>query len=189
MTPLVMVLGLVVGLGLASAVPPAFGQGADWKTMEHRDLTEKSSDALQAIIWRAEIADQNAYISQKLGRDLQGRNASMVALVQSFDLGSKRVEVAVLSSRKCEGGANHNTSGPEQSLCPLKIALIEAGQARVVAEGLGCFVEAPERDATPAHQQDAIQVLFDPKLGVLKMRALLGGRWLPECTRSFALPR
>ncbi|MCA0404801.1 MAG: hypothetical protein LCH39_01445 [Proteobacteria bacterium] len=187
MTPWVRGLGLA--LGLASAAPAAFGQGAEWKTMEHHDLTDKSSDALQTVLWRSEIADQNTYVSQKLGRDLQGRNASMVALVQSFDFAAKRVEVSVLSSRKCEGGANHNASGPEHSLCPLKIALTEAGQTRVVAEGTGCFVEAPERDAAPPHQQDAIQVQFDPKQGVLKMRALLGGRWVPECTRSFALSR
>ncbi|MCA0404749.1 MAG: hypothetical protein LCH39_01185 [Proteobacteria bacterium] len=187
MTPSVRGLGLAMALGLSA--PAAFGQGSEWKTMDYRDLAEKSSDVLQGVFWGAEIADQNAYVSQTLGRDLQGRNAPLVALFQSFDLGVKRIEVSVLSSRKCEGGANHHASGPEPSLCPLKIAISEAGRTRIVAEGIGCFVEAPERGATPVHQQDAIQVQFDSAQGVLKMRCLVGGRWAPECTRNFVLPR
>lgn len=187
MTPWVRGLGLAMALGLNA--PAAFGQGAEWKTMEYRDLAEKSSDVLQGVVWGAEIADQNAYVRQTLGRDLQGRNAPLMTLVQSFDLGAKRVDVSVLSSRKCEGAANHNASGPEHSLCPLKIAISEAGRTRIVAEGMGCFVEAPERGTAPVSQQDAIQVQFDPAQGVLKMRGLVGGRWAPECTRNFVLPR
>jgi len=187
MTPWVKGLGLAMALGLS--VTAAFGQGPEWKTMDYRDLAEKSSDVLQGVFWGAEIADQNAYVSQKLGRDLQGRNAPLMALVQSFDLGAKRVEVSVLSSRRCEGAANHNASVPEHSLCPLRIAISEAGRTRIVAEGMGCFVEAPERGATSVHQQDAIQVQFDSTQGVLKMRGLVGGRWAPECTRNFVLPR
>jgi len=176
--PVAVVVGCMAGSAIA--------QNTEWKAMEYRDLREKSaSDILQTTIWSAEIKAQNDSLEKETGRSLRGRNAWIGALIQSFDLDGRRLVISMLTSRKCDNGANHFASGREPSVCPLKIALVAGGNVRVVAEATGCLLEPPERDAPTVHQHDNVQVQFDAKQRLVRMRALIGGKWTPQCLREF----
>lgn len=181
--------GLVIGVLLGATSGTAFAQNAEWKPMEFRDLRQKSStDILQTMIWPAEIRSQNDFVEKELKRDLAGRNAWINALVSTFELGDQRLVVSVLTSRQCDNGANHNASGREASVCPLKIALVSGANVQIAIEDTGCLVEPPEQGAPLANQHDSVQVQFDPARRVVRMRALVGGQWAPRCSREFRVP-
>lgn len=180
---------LLIGVLLILTAGRAYGQNAEWKAMEFRDLREKSaSDILQTRIWPAEIRAQNDYVQKELRRPLGGRNAWVSALVATFTLGDQRLIVSVLTSRKCDNGANHNASGREASVCPLKIALVSGDNIQIALEDTGCLVEPPESGAPLSNQHDTVQVQFDPDRRILRMRVLVGGQWTPRCSREFRVP-
>jgi hypothetical protein len=167
----------------------AVAQNTEWKAMEFRDLRQKSStDILQTMIWPAEIRAQNDFVEKELERPLGGRNAWINALVSTFTLGEQRLVVSVLTSRQCDNGANHNASGREASVCPLKIALVSGGNVQIAIEDTGCLVEPPEQGAPLANQHDSMQVQFDLERRIVRMRALVGGQWAPRCSREFRVP-
>ena len=181
--------GLLIGVLLGATSGTALAQNAEWRPMEFRDLRQKSStDFLQTSIWPAEIRVQNDFVEKELKRDLGGRNAWINALVSTFELGDQRLVVSVLTSRQCDNGANHNASGREASVCPLKIALVSGGNVQIAIEDTGCLVEPPEQGAPLANQHDGVQVQFDPARRVVRMRALIGGQWASRCSREFRLP-
>lgn len=164
-------------------------QSAEWKAMEFYDLREKSTtDILQTKIWPAEIRAQNDYVEKELGQPLGGRNAWINALAATLSLGDQRLIVSVLTSRKCDNGANHNASGREASICPLKIALVSGGNVQIALQDTGCLIEPPEQGTSLANQHDSVQVQFDPNRRLLRMRALVGGQWVPHCSREFRVP-
>lgn len=182
-------LGLLMGVLLGATSGAALGQNAEWRPMEFRDLREKSStDILQTTIWPTEIRSQNDFVEIELRRPLAGRNAWINALVSTFELGDQSLVVSVLTSRQCDNGANHNVSGREASVCPLKIALVSGGNVQIAIEDTGCLVEPPEQGAPLANQHDSVQVQFDPARRVVRMRALVGGQWAPRCSREFRVP-
>lgn len=167
----------------------ARAMSAEWKPMEFRDLREKSTtDILQTGIWAAEIREQNAYVQNELKRPLGDRNAWINALVASYPMGGDRLVVSILTSRKCDNGANHNASGIEASVCPLKIAVVSGNSVKVAVEASACFLDPPEREAPLANQHDAVQIQFDPDRRMVRMRALVGGQWVPQCFREFRVP-
>lgn len=181
--------GLVIGVLLGATTGTAFAQSAEWRPMEFRDLRQKSStDILQTTIWPTEIRAQNDFVEIELRRPLAGRNAWINALVSTFAFGDERLVVSVLTSRKCDNGANHNASGREPSVCPLKIALVSGGNVQIAIEDTGCLVEPPEQGAPLTNQHDSVQVQFDPARRVIRMRALVGGQWSPRCSREFRVP-
>jgi hypothetical protein len=181
--------GLLMGVLLGATSGTAFAQSIEWRPMEFRDLRQKSStDILQTMIWPAEIRSQNDFVEKELKRDLGGRNAWINALVSTFALGDQRLVVSVLTSRQCDNGANHNASGREASVCPLKIVLVSSGNVQIAIEDTGCLVEPPEQGAPLATQHDSVQVQFDPARRVVRMRALVGGQWAPRCSREFRVP-
>ena len=181
--------GFVIGVLFGATTGTAFAQSTDWRPMEFRDLREKfSTDILQTTIWPTEIRSQNDFIEKELKRDLGGRNAWINALVSTFALGDQRLVVSVLTSRQCDNGANHNASGREASVCPLKIARVSDGNVQIAIEDTGCLVEPPEQGGPLANQHDSVQVQFDPARRVVRMRALVGGQWAPRCSREFPVP-
>lgn len=181
--------GLLMGVLLGATTGTAFAQSTEWRPMELRDLREKSStDILQTTIWSNEIRSQNDFIEKELKRDLGGRNAWINALVSTFVLGNQRLVVSVLTSRQCDNGANHNASGREASVCPLKITLVSGGNVQIAIEDTGCLVEPPEQGAPLANQHDSVQVQFDLERRIVRMRALVGGQWAPRCSREFRVP-
>ncbi|MCA3185261.1 MAG: hypothetical protein INH13_16890 [Cupriavidus sp.] len=181
--------GALVGVLLAWIAANAVAQEGQWKTMEIRDLRERSStDVLQTKIWSAEVRAQNDYVQNELGRSLGGRNALISASVATFAMGEQQLLVSALTSRDCDNGANHNASGREASVCPLKIALVSSGTVQVIQTDTGCLVEPAEPGAPLANQHDSVQVQFDPNRRILRMRALVGGQWVSSCSREFRVP-
>jgi len=181
--------GFLIGVLLGATSGSALAQNTEWRPMEFRDLRQKSStDFLQTSIWPGEIRVQNDFVEKELKRDLGGRNAWINALVSTFELGDQRLVVSVLTSRQCDNGANHNASGREASVCPLKIARVSGGNVQIAIEDTGCLVEPPEQEAPLANHHDSVQVQFDPARRVVRMRALVGGQWAPRCSREFRVP-
>jgi len=182
-----LIAALVLMLsGVAGAVH-AQSDGA-WQTMARADLREPSStDPLQTMVWPDVIREVNDYTAREFKRPLNGKNGWIKALSASFRQGEKTFIVSTALYRKCDSGANNAGSGIEPSICPLRIALIEKGAAKIIHSGTGCYIDPPDRNMPASNQHDGIQVRLDPATGQIQMRALIGGAWVAECSRTISL--
>ena len=154
-----------------------------WQTMALSDFREPSStDPLQTVVWPDVIREVNDYTTREFKRPLNGKNGWIKALSASFRQGEKTYIVSTALYRKCDSGANNAGSGIEPSVCPLRIALIENGAAKIIHSGTGCYIDPPDRAMPASNQHDGIQVRLDPATGQIQMRALIGGAWVAECS-------
>lgn len=186
MSRLLMTAFILMLSGVAGAVH-AQSDGA-WQTMTLSDFREPSStDPLQTTVWPDVIREVNDYTAREFKRPLNGKNGWIKALSASIRQGEKTYIVSTALYRKCDSGANNAGSGIEPSICPLRIALIEKGAAKIVHSGTGCYVDPPDRAMPASNQHDGIQVRLDPATGQIQMRALIGGAWVADCSRTISL--
>ena len=172
--------------GMTSSVQ-AQSDGA-WQSMALSDFREPStSDPLQTMVWSDVIREVNDYTTREFKRPLNGKNGWIKALSVRFRQGEKTYIVSTALYRKCDSGANNSGSGIEPSVCPLRIVLIEKGVAKVVHSGTGCYIDPPDRAMPASNLHDGIQVRFDPATGQIQMRALIGGAWVADCSRTISL--
>lgn len=178
---------LVLNVVITSGVAQAQSDGA-WQTMILSDLREPSTtDPLQTLVWPDVIREVNDYTTREFKRPLNGKNGWIKALSVRFRQGNKAYIVSTALYRKCESGANNAGSGIEPSVCPLRIALIEKGVAKTIHSGTGCYIDPPDSAMPASNQHDGIQVRLDPATGQIQMRALIGGAWVAECSRTISL--
>jgi len=182
-----LITTIVLMLAGATAVVHAQSDGA-WQTMAFSDFREPSTtDPLQTLVWPDVIREVNDYTAREFKRPLNGKNGWIKALSASFRQGEKTFIVSTALYRKCDSGANNAGSGIEPSICPLRFALIEKGAAKIIHSGTGCYIDPPDRNMPASNQHDGIQVRLDPATGQIQMRALIGGAWVAECSRTISL--
>lgn len=182
-----LITALVLMLSAVAGAVHAQSDGA-WQTMAPADLREPSStDPLQTMVWPDVIREVNDYTAREFKRPLNGKNGWIKALSASFRQGEKTFIVSTALYRKCDSGANNAGSGIEPSICPLRIALIEKGAAKIIQSGTGCYIDPPDRAMPASNLHDGIQVRLDPATGQIQMRALIGGAWVAECSRTISL--
>jgi len=182
-----LIAALVLMLSGAAGAVHAQSEGA-WKSMTPVDLREPSTtDPLQTQVWPDVIREVNDYTSREFKRPLNGKNGWIKALSAFFRQGEKTYIVSTALYRKCDSGANNAGSGIEPSMCPLRIALIEKGAAKIIHSGTGCYIDPPDRNMPASNQHDGIQVRLDPATGQIQIRALIGGAWVAECSRTISL--
>lgn len=188
MTPWVKVLGLA--LGLAPAAPVAFGQSAEWKTMEHVDLSRPGPLSWAAKeIWADVVAKENAYLRDTLKRAVPAGGASLRLSYASFEMDGAKYFISVALSLDCEAGGNHNALSSEPSFCPLRISKNAGDGWRTIVSDRGCYVDSSEASGPVSNQMDGAQVRMDLSQRNIMMRANVGGQWVGTCSRTFALPR
>lgn len=159
-----------------------------WQTMVLSDFREPSTtDPLQTVVWPDAIREVNDYTARELKRPLNGKNGWIKALSTRFKQGEKTFIVSAALYRKCDSGANNAGSGIEASICPLRVAVLEKGSAKIIHSGSGCYIDPPDRAMPVGNQHDGIQARFDPATGQIQMRALIGGAWVAECSRTISL--
>lgn len=177
-----LIPALMVLILQAAASAQSFGA---WQTMTPADLREPSTtDPLQTVVWPDVIREVNDYTTKEFKRPLNGKNGWIKALSASFPQGDKTFIVSTALYRKCDSGANNAGSGIEASICPLRVVQIEKGGAKTIYSGTGCYIDPPDRGLPVGNQHDSIQVRLDPSTGQLSMRALIGGAWVADCSRT-----
>lgn len=180
---------LLMGVLLCLAAGGVSAQNAEWKAMAHVDLTRPGSMSwLATEVWPDIAAKENAYVRDILKRSLPAGGASLQLQHASFEIGGIAHVVSIALSLDCEAGANHNVSGAEHSLCPLRIAMKGPGGWNTIVSDRGCYVDSQDSTAPAAHQFDGAQVQVDPSRRVIRLRANVGGAWVAACTRSFPIP-
>lgn len=180
---------LLMGVLMGLTAGEAYGQNAEWKAMTHVDLTRPGSLAwLAADVWPDIAAKENAYVRDVLKWSLPAGGASLRLQNASFEIGKIAYVVSIALSLDCEAGANHNASGAEHSLCPLRIAMKGSDGWKTIVSDRGCYVDPQGSTAPAAHQFDGAQVQFDPSRRMIRLRANVGGAWVAACTRSFPIP-
>lgn len=174
-------------LTVAAGAVHAQSDGA-WQTMALSDFREPStSDPLQTLVWPDVIREVNDYTSREFKRPLHGKNGWIKALSATFRQGEKTYIISTALYRKCDSGANNAGSGIEPSICPLRVVVMEKGANKVIHSGTGCYIYPPDRAMPASNQHDGIQVRLDPAAGQFQMRALIGGAWAAECSRTISL--
>lgn len=180
---------LLMGVLLSLTAGGVGAQNVEWKTMVHVDLTQPGSMSwLATEVWPDIAAKENAYVRDVLKRSLPAGGASLQLQHASFEIGEIAYVVSIALSLDCEVGANHNASGAEHSLCPLRISVKGPGGWKTIVSDRGCYVDPQSSAAPAAHQFDGAQVQVDPSRRVIRLRANVGGVWIATCTRSFPIP-
>lgn len=184
-----MIRALITTLALmlagATSTVPAQSDGA-WQPMALSDFREPSqTDPLQTLVWPDAIREANAYASRELKKDLKGKNAWVTALSARFEDKGRSIILSTILTRACESGANHAGAGVERSICPLRIVQIDKGKATILREDRGCYIDPPDASLPAQNQGDSVQARFDPVTGQIQMRAIIGGRLIADCSRSY----
>lgn len=170
--------------GVAGAVH-AQSDGA-WQTMALSDFREPSStDPLQTMVWPDAIRDANAYAARELKKNLNGKNAWVTALSATFADKGRSIILSTVLTRACDTGANDARAGIERSVCPLRIVQMDKGKATILREDRGCYIDPPDASLPAQYQGDSVQARFDPVTGQIQMRAIIGGRLIADCSRSY----
>lgn len=157
-----------------------------WQSMALSDFREPSStDALQTMVWPDAIREANAYAARELKKDLKGKNAWVTALAARFEDKGRSIILSTVLTRACDTGANHAGAGIERSICPLRIFQIDKGKATILREDRGCYIDPPDVSLPPQNQGDSVQARFDPVTGQIQMRAIIGGKLIADCSRSY----
>lgn len=159
-----------------------------WQTMALSDFREPSTtDPLQTVVWPDAIRDANFYAARELKKNLNGKNAFVTALSTRFQDRGKSIILSTVLTRACDAGANDAGAGVERSICPLRIVAIDHGKASVLREDRGCYVDPPDAALPAGNQGDSIQARFDAATGSIQMRAIIGGKLIAECSRSYPI--
>jgi len=170
--------------GMTGAVQ-AQSDGA-WHTMALSDFREPSqTDPLQTMVWPDAIRDANAYATRELKKNLNGKNAWVTALSARFEEKGRSIIISTILTRGCESGANHAGAGVERSICPLRIVTLDHGKATILREDRGCYIDPPDAALPAQNQGDSIQARLNPATGQIQMRAIIGGKLIAECARSY----
>lgn len=178
---LAVALAAVLAHGAALAQP----DGA-WRTMTFSDMREPSaSDPLQTLVWPDAIRDANAYATRELKKNLNGKNAWVTALSARFEDKGRSIILSTILTRACDTGANHAGAGVERSVCPLRIVRIDQGKASILRDDRGCYIDPPDASLPAQNQADSVQARFDAATGQIQLRAIIGGRLIAECSRSY----
>lgn len=157
-----------------------------WQSMALSDFREPSqTDPLQTLVWPDAIRDANAYASRELKKDLKGKNAWVTALSARFEDKGRSIILSTVLTRACDTGANDARAGIERSICPLRIVQIDKGKATILREDRGCYIDPPNASLPAQNQGDSVQARFDPVTGQIQMRAIIGGRLIADCSRSY----
>jgi len=157
-----------------------------WQTMALSDFREPSqTDPLQTTVWPDAIRDANAYAARELKKNLNGKNAWVTALSTRFEDKGRSIILSTVLTRACESGANHVGAGVERSICPLRIVALDRGKSTILREDRGCYIDPPDASLPAQNQGDSVQARFDPASGQIQMRAIIGGRLIAECARSY----
>lgn len=157
-----------------------------WQSMALSDFREPSStDALQTMVWPDAIREAHAYATRELKKDLQGKNAWVTALAARFEDKGRSIILSTVLTRACDTGANHAGAGVERSICPLRIVQIDKGKATILREDRGCYIDPPDASLPPQNQGDSVQARFDPATDQIQMRAIIGGKLIADCSRSY----
>jgi len=157
-----------------------------WQTMTFSDFREPSAtDPLQTVVWPDAIKEANAYATQELKKNLNGKNAWVTALAARFEDKGRSLIVSTVLTRACDTGANDARAGVERSICPLRIVMIDKGKAAILREDRGCYLDPPDTSLPVQNRNDSIQARFDPASGQIQMRAIIGGKLVAECSRSY----
>ena len=180
---------LLMGTLLILTAGGVSAQNAEWKAMAYADLTRPGPMSwLATEIWPDIAAKENAYVRDVLKRSFPAGSASLQLQHASFQIGGIAYVVSIALALDCEAGANHNASGAEHSLCPLRIAMKGSGGWNTIVSNRGCYVDSQGSTAPAVHQFDGAQVQFDPSRREIRLRANVGGAWVAACTRSFSIP-
>ena len=184
---MIHLLVLVFSLLLASMHGPAHAQSeGSWQNMTFSDLREPSTtDPLQTVVWPDAIREANTYASRELKKDLKGKNAWVTALAARFEDKERSIILSTVLNRACDTGANHTGAGVERSICPLRIFQIDKGKATILREDRGCYIDPPDASLPAQNQGDSVQARFDPATGQIQMRAIIGGKLIADCSRSY----
>lgn len=170
---------------LLSGSASAQSDGA-WQTMTFSDFREPSTtDPLQTVVWPDAIREANAYATRELKKNLNGKNAWVTALSATFSDKGRSIILSTVLTRACDTGANDARAGIERSICPLRIVLLDKGKATILREDRGCYIDPPDASLPPQNQGDSVQARFDPATGLIQMRAIIGGKLIADCSRSY----
>jgi len=184
--PRLVITAFAFLLTAAAGTVHAQSDGA-WQTMVLSDFREPStSDPLQTAVWPDAIRDANAYATRELRKNLNGKNAWVTALTAKFEDKGKSLILSTILTRACESGANHAGAGVERSICPLRIVVIDHGKASILREDWGCYIDPPDTSLPAQNQGDSIQARFEPATGQIQTRAIIGGKLIAECSRSYS---
>lgn len=180
-----LITAFVFILSVVGGAVHAQSDGA-WQTMALADFREPSqTDPLQTLVWSDAIRDANAYATRELKKNLNGKNAWVTALSTRFEDKGRSIIISTVLTRACESGANHAGAGVERSICPLRVVAIDRGKATILREDRGCYIDPPDAGLPAQNQGDSIQARFDPTTGQIQMRAIIGGKLIAECARSY----
>ncbi len=167
----------VPGVAMAQAAGPA------WQPMSFHDFQVPSAtDPLQTLIWPDVIREANAYVTTKLKRSLDGRNARVTALSSSYNDGSRTIIVSIALSRQCDSGANDKGAEIEPSTCPVRVAVLDGRKLLSIKTATGCYADHADPDLPAKNRADDTFTRFDPASGTVALRTVVGGETIPSCT-------
>lgn len=183
---------LVVALaGLAALPSPVIAQDQGpgvWQPMTFSNFqTPSKTDALQTLVWPDVIREANAYVTTELKRPLDGKNALVTALSSTYRAGPQTIIVSTISTRGCDNGANDKGAEIEASICPLRIVTIENGKVLSAKTETGCYADHVDPDLPAKNRNDNSYTRFDPATGTIAFRTNVGGRDVPECSRTYSI--
>lgn len=182
-------LTLVLAGLMASTAGVAQDRAAGgWQSMAFHDFTMPSAtDPLQTLVWPDVIREQNAYVTTKLKRPLQGKNALVTALASTYPDGERTIVVSTALSRQCESGANSKGAEIEASTCPVRIATLQGGKLVSMKTVAGCYADHADPGLPVKNRTDGTYSHFDPITGMISLRTTVGGRDVPGCAHTYSV--